>query len=64
MFKIIVSSKITGEQTQDNGAVVRLATGDTLTVTMVSPVSAKCYYISSNATASFFGMLLSPESYI
>jgi hypothetical protein len=61
IFEIMLSLRTTGDQTQDNGAVIRLNDGDTLTVITESLLSAHCYYISSNATASFFGILLSPD---
>lgn len=62
MFKIILPLRV--YQTQDNEAVIRLDVGDILNVTIESPLSAKCYYISHNVTASFFGILLSPDNYI
>ena len=63
VLKVILSSGV--RQTQDNGAVIRLDVGDTLTVTMVSPLRAKCYCISNGALErSFFGILLSPDNHI
>jgi hypothetical protein len=62
VFKVFLSSGVT--RTQDNGAVIRLDIGDTLTVTMVSPPRAQCYHITTKSVRSFFGILLSPNSYI
>jgi hypothetical protein len=62
VFKVILSSGVT--RTQNNGAVIRLDIGDTLTVTMVSPPRTQCYHITTNSITSFFGILLSPDSYI
>jgi hypothetical protein len=39
VFKVILPLRV--HQTQDNGAVIRLDVGDTLNVTMESPVSAQ-----------------------
>jgi hypothetical protein len=61
VFKVSLPSRII--RTQDNGAVIRLGVGDTLTVTMVSPLFTKCHYINSNSISSFFGILLSPNNY-
>jgi hypothetical protein len=48
-------------QTRSNGAVIRLATGDKLTVE-VADVSQTCLYGSEDGINSFMGLLLTPAS--
>lgn len=63
VFEIQPSSRIDSGQTRNNGAVIRLDEGDNVNVVLWLPLSASCYYINSDASASFFGLLLSPYIY-
>ncbi len=58
-----VKSKPTGRcgQTRSNGAVIRLAAGDKLTVEVANS-SRTCLYSSPDRMNSFFGLLLSPAN--
>lgn len=57
-----ISPIVNVSYTRDNGGVIRLSVGDTVTV-VVPHLSEPCYYINHTDTRpmSFFGILLSPD---
>jgi hypothetical protein len=64
VFETKPTKSSNGGQTRNNGAVIRLGVGDNVSMTMEPLLLiSDFYYVSSNATASFFGILLSPDNY-